>query len=213
MAETFYEIAEEYERLLKLVDDVTDPRGARCQFCNPDGWDTTQVQLHRSATGEDEVCGECDGSGWGVQIDDESLYEAIQEAMDEIEDSLQNKSENIVRLLQRWDMMAGAIKAEETRLRDRRKAYEAKQERLRKYVLRHMQIRDLKKIETPVKNISRVQGRERVIIDDEYELPQGTFDTEMIIKPDKKLIMERHKQGIATEGAHVERGDDYLLIR
>lgn len=144
---------------------------------------------------------------------DESLLEALTTAMAEIEDEIGSKAENIVALLASWEALEAAIKLEVDRLRDRQKSLQRRSERLRAYMIRHMQGRGIKKIETPIRNISLVQGRERVIVDDLDKLPQGTFDTEYVIKPDKKLIMERHKAGMETEGAHIERGDDYLLIR
>lgn len=164
---TFYQIAEQYQSIVDLLDEESD----------------------------------------------ETMIEALSTAMDEIQDELQSKAENIVALLASWEALEGAIKSEVDRLRDRQKTLQRRSERLRGYVIRHMQGRGIKKIETPLRNISLVQGRERVIVDDLDKLPQGTFDTEYVIKPDKKLIMERHKAGMDTEGAHIERGDDYLLIR
>ena len=59
------------------------------------------------------------------------------------------------------------------------------------------------------------EGRERFVveIDDEMALPQGTFTTEYVIKPDKKLLMERFRKKIATKGAHVQRGDSFITFR
>lgn len=174
MSDTFYEIAEQYQSVVDLIEDMTDPDSAET---------------------------------------DETILEAVQNALDEVEGSLQDKTENILRLLASWEVLSEAIKAEKDRLAAKQKALQARSDRLRQYVLRHMQARDIKKIETAVRNVTRVAGRDRVVVDDLNALPQGTFDTEYIIKPDKKLIMERHKAGMETDGAHIERGDDYLLIK
>ena len=214
MDQTLYEIAEDFESILSLMDELTDPRGPRCQFCNPEGWDELEYNLNRTAMGEtDEVCPECEGVGWMGPPDDDAMLEAIGNAMDEVEMSLSHKVENIMRLIQSWDVMEAAIKAEETRLRDKRKAYENKRARLKKYLAKHMARTGQKKVETVIKNAHLYKGRASVVIDDEYALPQGTFDTEMIIKPDKKMIGERLKKEIPTPGAHVETGDPYVVFR
>ena len=143
----------------------------------------------------------------------EGLEDAMNEALNSLEMDLATKTENIVRLLASWDAMGVMVKSEEERLRQKRKVLEAKTVRLRTYLRDQMVRTGRKKIETSVKNVTLRAGSKRVVIDDEELLPQGTFDTVYTIKPDKKLIMERFKAGMETEGAHIEEGEPTLMIR
>lgn len=144
---------------------------------------------------------------------EDGMLDAVEEALRAIEMDLEQKTENIVRLLASWDAFEAMISGEESRLAKKRKAVEAKRVRLKTYLRDQMVFTNTRKIETPVKNVTLVQGREVAVVDDVNLLPQGTFDTEMLIKPDKKTILDRLRSGIETPGAHLDRGDPYLLIR
>lgn len=216
MNDKLYEIVDEFLAVTQLLDEITDP-DPRCKLCINDAPLETRAFARQACEDRGETylgCPRCEDTGFPLREDtDEELNEAVAEAIDGIELSLQGKVENIMRLCASWDAMAEMIKKEEDRLRSKRKAIEARRERLRTYLRIHMERADLKKIETNVKNVTLTQGRERVEIDDEMALPQGTFTTEYIIKPDKKLLMERFKAKIETEGAHVERGDSFITFR
>ncbi len=214
MNDKLYEIIDDFIAVTDLLDEITDPE-PRCKLCIDISVETRQF-ARQACEDRGETyspCPGCDDTGIAIVEDDATLNAAVAEALDGLEMSLQSKTENIVRLCASWDAMAEMIKKEEVRLRDKRKAVENKRERLRTYLRIHMERAGLKKIETIVKNVTLTAGRERVEIDDEMALPQGTFTTEYIIKPDKKLLMERFKQKIETEGAHVERGDSYITFR
>lgn len=214
MDDKLYEIVDEFVAVTQLLDEITDP-DPRCKMCLDISVDTRQF-ARQAAEDRGETyapCPGCDDTGIAIEESDETLNAAVAEAIDGIELSLQGKVENIMRLCASWDAMAAMIKKEEDRLRSKRKAIEGRREHLREYLRVHMERGDIKKIETNVKNVTLTQGRERVEIDDEMALPQGTFSTEYVIKPDKKLIMERHQKKIATEGAHIERGDSYITFR
>lgn len=213
MDDKLYELIDQFIAVTDLLDEITDPNPA-CKMC-PDTFETRQfIRQAAEDRGETYVeCPGCNDTGIAIVESDETLNEAVAETIDGLEMSLQMKVENIMRLCASWDAMSEMIRREEVRLQRKRKAVEGKRERLREYLRVHMERGDIKKIETNVKNVTLTAGRERVEIDDEMALPQGTFTTEYIIKPDKKLLMERFKKKIATEGAHVERGDSYITFR
>ncbi len=210
---TLYEIVDEFQEIMDLLDEFTDPK-PRCKVCYDQGVGDSRL-LRKSVAGDKWVpCPACDNdSGFMQPMDDEGMLEGIQNAIDDIDLTMRVKVENIISLCAHWDAMAGMIKLEETQLHDRRKAYENKKERLRTYLARHMDRAGITKIETSVRTAGLRQGVEVVIVDDEDKLPQGTFDTEYIIKPDKRLIKERFKQDIETEGAHMERRPSYVVFR
>jgi hypothetical protein len=149
---------------------------------------------------------------------DESLAEALAEAMDEAQGNLSEKVSSIVGLLRNWDSTATAIKAEETRLAERRKMFTGKSDRLRGYLLTHLQRIDAPKLTLDIATVSRRQGSERVEIDDELNLPQGYYESEYVVKPDKAELKKLWKETDEAErdelpGFHVARGPESLMIK
>jgi uncharacterized Zn finger protein (UPF0148 family) len=187
MPQTLYEIVDDFEGLMGLLDEITDPN-PHCQLCNPDG-DYTNLRLRQSAAGDEWIsCPSCDDTGKGVEWNDETAAAAIAEQLEQVELDLSDKSENIVRLIASWDAESDMLKAEEGRLRARRQVRENKVKRLRSYLTKHMERAGIKKIETDFRNIGFRQGLEVVIIDDEDALPDELVDTQVVMTPKKKEI-------------------------
>lgn len=177
MSQTLYDIADEMNKLLSVIDEQTDP----------------------------------DREGGAVEDDD--LLEALSNTMEDIQLSMSEKTENILRLIQSWEVTESMIKGEEVRLAKKRKALENRRVLLKSYLTNQMIRTGTKKIETTIKNANLYPGRVSVVVDDKFALPQGTFDTEMVIKPITKVISERLKQDIETPGAHLETGNPYVVFR
>lgn len=210
--QTLYEIVDDFEGILKLLDDITSPDGVPCSECNPDRQDKLTYQLYRSTTDEFH-CEECDDVGF-VRWDDEIAMAAIQEHMEEIELDLSAKGENCARLIANWDGQIDMLKAEEDRLRARRKVFENRKQRLRDYLARHMERAGIKKIETNFRNIGWRNGAEVVVIDDEDMIPDGLVDTQIVIKPRKAEIKKLLKEdNQAVPGAHIHRNASFVVIK
>lgn len=151
-------------------------------------------------------------------IGHESLAEALSDAMEQSKLDLTDKVSNIVSLLRNWDSTAVAIKAEETRLAARRKIFDNKSGRLRGYLLAHLQRINAPKLSLDIATVSRRVGSERVEIDNELALPQGYYDSEYVVKPDKKALKNLWQETAEDErdalpGFHVERGPETLTIK
>jgi len=150
--------------------------------------------------------------------DDDDLAAALAEAMEQAEGEFADKVTSIVGLLRNWDSTAAMIKAEENRLADRRKMFTGKAERLRSYLLTHLQGIDAPTLTLAIATVSRRVGSERVEIDNELELPQGYFEADYVVKPIKadlkKLWNETpEEERDALPGFHVERGAESLVIK
>ena len=79
---------------------------------------------------------------------DEIPEEAIADTLEAITAEIEDKADNIACLLKNLDAEVVAIKAEETRLAERRKAKEKYHERLKAYLSDTLQAAGLNKIET-----------------------------------------------------------------
>ncbi|NLH78188.1 MAG: hypothetical protein GX465_14245, partial [Acidobacteria bacterium] len=95
------------------------------------------------------------------------------------------------------------------------KARENTIERLRKYLAGAMQMADVKSIKRNdgLFSISLVDGRDTVEIDDQKKIPMDLCDIVEVIRPLKEKIAERIAAGETVPGAHIERGEPYVMIR
>lgn len=152
----------------------------------------------------------------------DSIIEAGGECNDETLAQLQNwqaqlevKAENIGLVKERIEAEIEYFKRIEEAARARRKARENTIDRLRKYLAGAMQLANIKSIKRNdgLFSISLVDGRESVEIDDQNKIPMDLCEIVEVIKPLKDKIQERIAAGQQVPGAHIERGEPYVMIR
>lgn len=152
----------------------------------------------------------------------EAIIEAGGECNDETLEALQNwqaalevKAENIGLVKERIEAECEYFKRIEEAAKARRKARENTIDRLRKYLAGAMQMANIKSIKRNdgLFSISLVDGRESVEIDDQNKIPMDLCEIVEVIKPLKDKIQERIASGQKVPGAHVERGEPYVMIR
>lgn len=155
-----------------------------------------------------------------------SITEAIIEAGGEITDEtlaalqswtaqLEVKAENIALVKERIEAEAAYFKRIEEQARARRKARENAVDRLRKYLAVAMQAANTKSIKRNdgLFSISLVDGRESVEIDDANKIPFDLTEIVEVVKPRTDAIKDRLTAGQEVPGAHLERGEPYVMIR
>lgn len=118
------------------------------------------------------------------EFDEETGEILNEDALDELNIARDEKIESLLIYAKVLRAEAKAIKDEEKNLADRRKAKENKADRIEDYVARNL---NGEKFETPrVKVIWRKS--ERVIIPDDYAVPDRFCNHEIVRKPDKTVI-------------------------
>lgn len=144
-------------------------------------------------------------------IEEEELdREAFKEALNQIEGSIEDKAENYVKAMKNYQAEADAIKTEEKRLYDKRKALENHAERIKSVLdetLRELNIKDLKAGIFNIKYQNNPPSVEVTDIDkipDNYKLPQE-------IKIDKKAILQDIKSGQVVEGIEIKIGESMRI--
>lgn len=144
-------------------------------------------------------------------IEEEELdREAFKEALNQIEGSIEDKAENYVKAMKNYQAEADAIKTEEKRLYDKRKALENHSERIKSVLdetLRELNIKDLKAGIFSIKyqnNPPSVEVTDLDKIPDNYKLPQE-------IKIDKKAILQDIKSGQVVEGIEIKIGESMRI--
>lgn len=135
-------------------------------------------------------------------VDEETgeVDESYVHILEDLQMQRDEKLDNIGAYIKNLAAEAEAIKTEEKKLAERRKATENKVERLKNYVA---EILNGEKFES-----SRVafsfRRSEQVVIPDEEHLDERYLVREVTWKPDKKAIKEAIKSGELVVGAYLE---------
>lgn len=140
-------------------------------------------------------------------IDDEIDVSA---ALAEVDGELEDKLENIAKLIRNLEAEAKAYEDEEKRLKAQKQAAKNRIESLKRYVKGSLETIGKDKVEAGIFKWSLQYSRERVEITDETKIPDKYFAIE--IKPLKSEIKKAIEEGVITEGAEIVR-DKSLRLR
>lgn len=124
----------------------------------------------------------------------ELTEEEYNELGEELALELRNKSANIIGYVKNSESLLDAMKAEEKRLADMRKAGEAKLDKFKLYVKENMEKLDLKEIPTELGKLTITKNPMSVEIANEDEIPSEFKKEELTIKIDKTAIKEHFKE-------------------
>lgn len=134
----------------------------------------------------------------------------ITAALENIGGALEEKLENVAKLVRNLEAEAKAYEEEEKRLRAQKQAAKNRVESIKRYVKESLEEIGRDKVEAGIFKWSLQNGPGRVEITDETKIPEEFFVTE--IKPLKSEIKKAIEEGIITEGAEIVR-DKSLRLR
>jgi hypothetical protein len=138
-----------------------------------------------------------------LNFDEQTILDTLEGESTE----LQAKIENYGFVISNMESFGDAMKAEETRMADRRKAHETKVSRIKAWLLENMQACQISKIECTAFTIAVRTNPPKVVIDHEGSLPCELFVYHPAPEPtpDKKAIAAALKD-VDVPGAHLEQG-------
>lgn len=134
----------------------------------------------------------------------------ITAALENIDSALEEKLENVAKLIRNLEAEAKAYEEEEKRLRAQKQAAKNRVESIKRYVKESLEEIGRDKVEAGIFKWSLQNGPGRVEITDETKIPEEYFVTE--IKPLKAEIKKAIEEGVITEGAEIVR-DKSLRLR
>lgn len=140
-------------------------------------------------------------------IDDEIDVSA---ALAEVDGELEDKLENIAKLIRNLEAEAKAYEDEEKRLKAQKQAAKNRIESLKRYVKGNLEAIGKDKVEAGIFKWSLQNGPGRVEITDETKIPDEYFVK--VIKPLRSEIKKAIEEGVITEGAEIVR-DKSLRLR
>ncbi|MED4399840.1 siphovirus Gp157 family protein [Metabacillus fastidiosus] len=132
---------------------------------------------------------------------DESI--ALTDTLEAIEDQIEDKAENIAKLIKNMDAEAKAIKDEESRLADRRKSIENRVTGLKTYLQGQLEVAGLDKVKRPTLTVSIQNNPPSVkVIDEKLLIP---YMVQQEPKLDKKTLLSDLKEGKQVAGAEIQQ--------
>nr|DAF51996.1 MAG TPA: resistance protein [Siphoviridae sp. ctNHp14] len=137
--------------------------------------------------------------------------EVMQDTLDSIEDAIENKAENIAKLIRNLESDVSAYKEEEDRLKTKRQATENKVKWLKTYLEDNMKMTGKTKFKSGMFNFSIQKNPASVNITDEKAIPKE-FLIQQPPKVDKTSLKEILKRGIEVPGAELKQTEG-LRIR
>lgn len=137
--------------------------------------------------------------------------EIMKDTLDSIEDAIENKAENIAKLVRNLESDVSAYKEEEDRLKTKRQATENKVKWLKTYLEDNMKLTGKTKFKSGMFNFSIQKNPASVNITDEQIIPEE-FLIQQPPKVDKTSLKEILKRGIEVPGAELKQTEG-LRIR
>ena len=137
-------------------------------------------------------------SNMAEEIDEQTLIDTLES----IEEGINDKAENIAKLIRTWELETFMIKEEEKRLATKRKTIENKTKNLKEYLQKQLELYGVDKINSPTFNISLRLSPPKVNILDESQIPLQfyTIPTPTI---SKTAIANTIKAGMTVPGAEL----------
>lgn len=139
-----------------------------------------------------------------LEMADELDQQTLLDTLDAIQESIEDKAESTAKLIRSWEAEATAIKDEEKRLADRRKATENRIQSLKMYLQIQMEMAGIETVKRPLISVSIRNNPPKVNILDESVIPSNYMITP---KPtvSKKDIATALKNGEFVPGAELVR--------
>ena len=134
--------------------------------------------------------------------------ETITDTLEGESTALQAKITDYGYVIKNLDVFTDAMKAEEKRMAERRKAHEARVEHIKVWLLTNMVACGITKIDCPAFSITVKANPVKVVVDDMGTIPMAYMRAPPIVipesVPDKKLISDAIKSGLTVAGCHLE---------
>ena len=145
---------------------------------------------------------------------EEITEENKKQIIEELTVLLQQKSQNIIGYVRNNELTIEAIKTEEKRLSDMRKALENKNSKFKEYVKECMQNNGITKIDTGLGSLSVAKSPISVEIENEDEVPSEFKQEVVTVKVDKKAIADNFKAtGEVPNGVIIHTHNTNLRIK
>ena len=144
-------------------------------------------------------------------IDEGAEMMCLQDTLDSLTDAIEDKAENIAKIIKTIDAEATALKTEEKRLADRSKSLENRSKGLKDYLQSNLETVGLKKLKGKLFSFNIQKNQASLHIVDADKIPINYW---VVPEPilDNASIKDALKTGLSVEGAELKASES-LRIR
>ena len=136
--------------------------------------------------------------------------EGLQDTLESLSEAIEEKVENIAKVVKTLDSEAAAIKAEEERLAMRRRSLEGNAKRLKEYAQQSMELADIKKVKGEVFTLAIQKNPPSLHVIDEGLVPKDYFTVPAPVL-DKKRLLTELKAGKEFDGVVIKQGQSLRI--
>lgn len=139
-----------------------------------------------------------------MDLDDQTFADTLES----LSGDLEVKATNVAMFVRNLEASADSIKQAEKQMADRRKALEAKADRIRSYLLENMLRTGISKIDTPYFSLSVRKNPPAVEVINLDAIPDEYLDIPPLPQPvlNKNRLKDDLKNGVIVEGARLTAG-------
>lgn len=139
-----------------------------------------------------------------LEMVEEMESDALVDTLSALQDAIEDKAENIAKLIRNLEADVKVIHDEEKRLAERRRAIEVKIERLKTYLQEQLETAGIEKVKRPTITVAIQVNPPSVDVIDEKAIPND-FLIPQAPKLDKRSILERLKKGESVPGVTLKQ--------
>ncbi|EEM68451.1 MULTISPECIES: siphovirus Gp157 family protein [Bacillus cereus group] len=137
-------------------------------------------------------------------IEDGADYEVIKDTLEAIQEGIQDKAQNVALLVKNINADVEAIKTEEKRLSERRKALENKSTKLKDYLKEQMEFCGIERIKSTIVSIGIQKNPPTLNIADNADIPEEYY-RQREPEIDKRKLMQDVKEGFEFDGVAISQ--------
>ncbi|MGN7311509.1 siphovirus Gp157 family protein [Alkalicoccobacillus gibsonii] len=136
--------------------------------------------------------------------------ESYTDTLEAIEEAIEDKAENLAKLIKSTEAQTEVIKAEEKRLADRRKAMENKAKNMKVYLQEQLELAGKTKIKGALLTVAIQKNPPSLNVLDQSLIPQNYF-VQLDPQLDKKALLAAIKEGQEIAGAEIKQGESVRI--
>ncbi len=145
-----------------------------------------------------------------MMIEDGVDPSALADTLQAIEESIQDKVQNTALVIRNLEADVDAIKAEEKRLAERRKAIENNCKGLKDYLYQQMTATDLKRIKGTIVTVGIQKNPASLDIAEDANIPVDYYE-QQAPKLKKKELLVAVKNGLEVEGVAIKQSESVRI--
>ena len=139
-----------------------------------------------------------------LEMADDLDPEVLKDTLESIKESIEDKAENTAKLIRSWEAEVKALKEEEKRLAERRKALEKRVDNTKAYLFEQMELAGMDKVKRPTLTVSIAKNPPSLEVIDPEKIPSlFMIDQDPVI--DKKAILAALKNGDEIDGCTIKQ--------